>query len=97
MISCRDWVKPLIIIFKEVNQNQSKNYGGPTVFPFLLPILDRIRVSLISVESKLAPARPTSGKPYSFHTSLCTVVYDCHRCHKRLASAALAALPHAGG
>ena len=82
MISCREWVKPLIIIFKEVNQNQIKNYGRLTVFLFLLPILDRIQVSLISVESKLAPARPTSGKPYSFCTSFCTVVYDCHDCHK---------------
>lgn len=75
-------MKPLIIIFKEVNQNQIKNYGGLAVFPFLLPILDRIQVSLISAESKSAPARPTSGKPYSFCTSLCTVVCDCHRCHK---------------
>lgn len=58
MISCREWVKPLIIIFKEVNQNQIKNYGGLAVFPFLLPILERIQVSLISAESKLAPPRP---------------------------------------
>lgn len=70
MISCRERVKPLIIIFKDVNQTQVKNYGGLTLFLFLLPVLDRIQVSVISAESKLAPARTTCGKPQSFGTNL---------------------------
>lgn len=34
MISCRERVKPLIIIFKEANPAQIKNYTGLAVFPF---------------------------------------------------------------
>lgn len=70
MNSCRERGKPLIIIFKGVNQTQVKNYGGLTVFLFLLPVLDRIQVSVISAESKLAPASPTCGKPQSLCTNL---------------------------
>lgn len=82
MISCRELVKPLIIIFKEANPAQIKNYRELTVSPFLFPILDRIQVSPISVESKLALARPTSLKPYSFCRSLHKVVCDRHHCHR---------------
>lgn len=84
MISRRERVKPLIIIFKDVNQTQVKNYGGPTIFLFLLPVLDRIQVSVISAESKLAPARTK-------HVWKATVLrYKplCHHCHERLAPAA---------
>lgn len=70
MISCREKGKPLIIIFKGVNQTQVKNYGGLAVFLFLLPALDRIQVSVISAESELAPARAMCGKPQSLCTNL---------------------------
>lgn len=40
-------MKPLIIIFKGVSQTQVKNYGGLAVFLFLLPVLDRIQVSVV--------------------------------------------------
>lgn len=70
MPSYRERVKPLIITFEGVNQTQVKNYGGLTLFLFLLPVLDRIEGSGISAGSKLAPASPVCGKPQSLCTNL---------------------------
>lgn len=69
-------MKPLIIIFKGVSQTQVKNYGGLAVFLFLLPVLDRIQVSVVvpCVGSHSPAVKPL-----------------CHHCHDLLAAAAPAA------